>query len=108
MVEPRCFVNQIFGGGVFVCKRPVATANGFCAFHGKPNAITADLELTWRAWLRKHFIFGPRNLWRAVRLAPRQIRFWWSMRKHPLCTIQGCEDRAMYAKGGKCINHYMG
>ena len=106
--KSRCHVNEWGGGGLFVCRRPVATKNGFCEFHGSKSIGDKDqgLELTWPAWFRAKFIHQPQNIYRAIRAWPRQIRFWWWTRKNPPCHF--CGARSMVEEEGKrvCWDHY--
>lgn len=107
MSTDRCHVNDIFGGGVFVCRRQLAPGgNGYCEYHGRQNAITLKLELTWRAWFRVQFVRRPLNLWRWIRECPRKIQFWWSTRNNPPCAF--CQNKSMVTEHGKrvCFDHY--
>lgn len=99
----ECHVNKIFGGGVFVCRKPATTKNGFCEFHGNQTAATLDLELTWREWFKVQFIRRPQNAARVLRSLPRKIRYWWYTRNFPKCEL--CTDKAMSKDGGRCIDH---
>ena len=101
------FVNRIFGGGVFVCRRPVATENGFCAYHGDSTALDdVELEFTWREWLKVQFIRRPKNAARRLRRFYGDLRLVWRLRHHPKCNIPECQEKAMNVSGGKCIDHY--
>lgn len=106
MSERKCGVNDALGGGIFICRRPVATTNGFCDFHAQQDARTLELELTWRAWLKKYFVYTPRNIWRAIRLTPSRIRSWWWLRRYPFCEVAGCEERSFSIHGGPCVDHF--
>lgn len=102
----RCHVNQILGGGIFVCHRSVATSNGFCEFHGGQTAQTLDLELTWREWFKMWFFRIPYGGVRRFLRFPHDIRFWWRTRKNPPCAY--CRNRSMITEHGKrvCFDHY--
>lgn len=99
----KCFVNNIFGGGVFICRRPVVTPNGFCAYHAE-LPLGQGLELTWMEWFKVWFIRKPSNLWRAIMCAPSRLVYWYRLRKVPKCAIKTCSDKALC--GTLCPDHY--
>lgn len=94
----RCGINDVFGGGVFVCGRPVVPdGNGsYCAYHGGWPHNKARLELTWRAWFLARFVYGPRNVLLHIRGTYWKLRLRWAERlvsfldgKEPINRFQG-------------------
>lgn len=107
--DKHCGINDALGGGIFKCDRPVSPeGNGkYCSYHGKQDARTLRVQLTWRAWLRKWFVYFPRNTWYKVRW---DLRRWWLTRNNPYCKVKDCGRRSIatdpFTQLPVCWEHY--
>lgn len=94
--KKRCGINDIMGGGIFMCNREVSPdGNGsYCAYHGKQDVRNLDLQLTPKAWFKAWFYYFPKSLWYKMKKFHTVMDYWWTTRSNPRCYVKDCKSKS--------------